>query len=291
LTPSTSITASGADSYSWSDGNGFTATTATATITATGTYTVIGTSMANGCTASASVVITQNIVTPTATITGNVPLCSGATINLTAADGATYLWTGPSPFTATTAAISIPNVSVANAGTYTVTVTGANGCTAMATVDVMINPVVAAPTVQALANIPTGGSVTLTATGCTGTLTWYNATTNAVVTMPVSPTVTTTYYAKCAVTANGITCESANSNTATVNVGDIVKSIVTGGAWNNPSTWDVGRVPLATDEVIIDSNHDVIITDMNAVAKKLRYMSNGKVSFGNPATKLTIFGL
>ncbi|HEV7346676.1 Ig-like domain-containing protein, partial [Telluribacter sp.] len=45
-----------------------------------------------------------------------------------------------------------------------------------------------------------GGSATLTATGCTGegfVLKWYQASDDALVTMPVSPTMTTSYYARC----------------------------------------------------------------------------------------------
>ena len=186
--------------------------------------------------------------------------------------------------------MSIPNATVSNSGTYVVTVTNANGCTASAMATITVNPVVAVPTTQAFANITSGGSITLTATGCSGTLLWFKSSDDSPATIPVSPTTMTSYYAKCEVTTNGVTCTSAKSADVVVTVGIII-SIKTGGAWENPTTWDAGRVPLATDEVIIDSNHNVIITTLNAVAKKVRYRNNGTITFGNPATKLTIQGL
>ncbi|MFZ1529951.1 MAG: T9SS type A sorting domain-containing protein [Ferruginibacter sp.] len=64
--------------------------------------------------------------------------------------------------------------------------------------------------------INAGQTSALTASGCTGgTISFYNASTNLQVFNPVSPAVTTTYYARCSV--NG--CTSANStSTATITV-------------------------------------------------------------------------
>jgi Secretion system C-terminal sorting domain len=77
-------------------------------------------------------------------------------------------------------------------------------------------PTPATPTLTASpTTISSGQSSTLTASACTGgTNTFYNASTNAVVTSPVSPTTTTSYYAKCTVG----TCVSANSNIVQVTV-------------------------------------------------------------------------
>ena len=96
--------------------------------------------------------------------------------------------------------------------------------------------------------VSTGGriyssqSITLTATGCTGTgllLKWYQTADNLLVSMPVSPTVTTQYYSKCEQTINSVTCFSPKSNDATVTVinrlfVDIAKisaPIQNGNAW------------------------------------------------------------
>jgi len=289
--PTTTVTASGADAYSWSGANGFTATTATADILVGGVYTVIGTSTANGCTAMATIEITENKATPTVTVMGSDTLCDNSTINLVATGGGTYLWAGPNAFTSTSASVNIPNATVTNSGTYTVTVTSSTGCTANATAVVLINPVVAAPTAQADTTIATGASITLTATGCSGTLKWFKTADSTAVTMPVSPTVTTSYFARCEQTANGITCSSVNSANVKVKISTgIVISIKTGN-WEDPTTWDSGSVPTATDVVIIDSTHTVSITTDTATAKKLDMKLNSVLNYANSSAKLALTGL
>ena len=288
--PTTALTASGASTYSWSGDGGFTASTAIATISVSGTYTVIGTSV-GGCTASASVVITENKVLPTVTVTGSATVCTGETINLTATGGGTYAWAGPNAFVETTAAISLPFAVVAYSGTYTVTVTNSNGCTANATTLVTVNAVPITPTVQANVNIPAGTSTTLTATGCAGTLLWFNAADNSSVTMPITPTATTTYYAKCSVTENSVTCIGQASGNVVVTVGPMIIISIKTGDWEDPTTWNVGRLPLVTEEVTIDSSHTVTITNTTATAKKLIYKTGSTLNFGNSTAKLTLGSL
>ncbi|MDZ7896689.1 MAG: hypothetical protein U5N85_01480 [Arcicella sp.] len=290
LTPSTTITASGATSYAWSSPAGFTATTATADILVGGIYTVIGTN-ANGCTASATVEITEDKTTPTVTVTGSDTLCDNSTISLVAMGGDTYLWSGPNAFTSTSASVSIPNATVTNSGTYTVTVTSSTGCTANATAVILINPTVAAPTVQADVTIALGASVTLTATGCSGTLLWFKSADSTAVTMPVSPTVTTSYFARCEQTANGITCSSVNSADVKVKVSTGFVISIKSGDWEDPTTWDSGSVPTATDDVTIDSTHTVSITTNGATAKKLNFNANSTLNYANSTAKLTVKGL
>ena len=105
---------------------------------ASGNYTVVGTS-ACGYTypMTGSVNVTEHPL-PVATAGHNAPLCSGATLNLISGGGTTYSWIGPNSFTATIQDPSITNVTAANAGTYTVTVTGNFGCSATATTDVAL---------------------------------------------------------------------------------------------------------------------------------------------------------
>lgn len=126
------LTASGANTYSWSPSTGLSATTG-ATVTAnpasTTTYTVTGTS-ATGCVNTATVTVT---VTPSATLTiskTNVSCFGGnnGSATVSAVGGATpytYSWT-PSGGSGVTASGLV-------AGTYTVTVTTANGCVSTAT--------------------------------------------------------------------------------------------------------------------------------------------------------------
>ncbi len=77
------------------------------------------------------------------TVTGTPTVCSGSTLSLTASSGATsptFSWTGPAGFTATTAAISIPSMTSANAGVYSVTVTSGGSTSSPTTVTVTVNP-------------------------------------------------------------------------------------------------------------------------------------------------------
>ena len=67
---------------------------------------------------------------------------------------------------------------------------------------------------------------------------------------------------------------------------DIIISI-SSGAWNSPSTWNINRIPLPSDIVIIDLNHTVDITTMVS-AKAIQYRNNAKLSLTNASSKLTI---
>ncbi len=156
---------------------------------------------------------------------------------------------------------------------------------------VNVNPAVTIPTPQASVYIPSGGSASLTATGCSGgsgtyVLKWYKSSDNSLVTMPVSPTTTTNYYAQCEQTFNGITCVSAKSANVTVNVGNFINSVLTGN-WENANTWFPSRVPLPTDNVIIN-NHTITITTNTANAKSLECKSRATLRYLNSAAKLNV---
>jgi hypothetical protein len=162
--------------YAWTKvGGTFTATTQSPVVNASavtgdaGTYQVLVTN-ANGCTAIATATVIVNEL-PTPTASNNGPVCVGTTINLKATGGVNYAWSGPG-FTATTAEASIANAVTANAGVYTVTVTNAKGCTAIATTEVKINtnpnPIATSNTAVCL-----GGDIKLSVTETTGaTYTW-----------------------------------------------------------------------------------------------------------------------
>jgi hypothetical protein len=138
--------------YSWSGPNGFTSslqnpTRSSATLADAGTYSVTVT--VNGCTSAAgttSVVVSSVPATPAASNGG--PYCEGATIALSTAlvSGATYSWTGPNGFTSSQQNPTRPSATVADAGTYSVTIT-VNGCTSAAgNTTVIVNPAPATPT-------------------------------------------------------------------------------------------------------------------------------------------------
>jgi len=150
---STTLTASGATSYVWSNG----ANTASTTVTLPGNYTVTGTDI-NGCTATARVTVVVNPL-PTISITPNpgLTVCSGTNVTLTASGATSYVWS---------TGASTPAITVNTSGTYTVTGTDANGCTNTQSATVVVNPlptltVTAAPSLT----ICSGQSTTLTVSG------------------------------------------------------------------------------------------------------------------------------
>jgi hypothetical protein len=112
---SVNLTATGGSTYNWSTG----ANTAAIAANASGNY-VVTVTAANGCTDAEQVTVTVNAV-PSANVVmdGNSVLCPGETLTLSAAPGNTYAWS-----TGSTAS----EITVSNAGTYGVTVTGSNGC-------------------------------------------------------------------------------------------------------------------------------------------------------------------
>ena len=115
-----SVTATGGSSYAWDNGLG---NSATANIISAGTYTVAITSV-NGCTVMDSVTITEDYTAPTALIenkTNTTELtCDIPEVEITAIGGISYVWDNGLGNDA--------EVTITSAGTYTVTVTGSNGC-------------------------------------------------------------------------------------------------------------------------------------------------------------------
>ncbi|HET7433613.1 MAG TPA: hypothetical protein VFN10_02750, partial [Thermoanaerobaculia bacterium] len=158
------LTASAASSYLWSTG----ATTQSITVSAGGTYSVTVTN-ANGCTASASKTVTENAL-PTASISGASSFCTGSNVTLTASAASSYLWS--------TGAIT-QSITVSAGGTYSVTVTNANGCTASASKTVTENALPSA-SISGASSFCTGSNVTLTASAATSYLWSTGATTQSI---------------------------------------------------------------------------------------------------------------
>lgn len=125
---STTLTATGGDTYLWSTG----ATTASIIVSPSSTTTYTVTASSNGCSSSDDVEVTVNGV-PVANAGPDVTISEGESTTLTATGGGAYLWsTG-----ATTASIT---VSPSSTTTYTVTVTS-NGCSSNDDVVVTVNSV------------------------------------------------------------------------------------------------------------------------------------------------------
>jgi hypothetical protein len=95
-----------------------------------------------------------------------------------------------------------------------------------------------------------------------------------------------TLYAK--VTPNGGACFYVVPFTF-VNTVVTITSITTGN-WESASTWNLGRVPLATDNVVIDQTHTVTITTNGATAKNVEYRPNAVLNFANSVASLSLLG-
>ena len=138
------VTASGGTlpyAYSWFPSG---QTIPTATNLCSGVYSVTITDV-NNCTVTTSVTITEPAVVA-ATALNNGPVCEGQMINFTASGGTNYSWIGPNGFTSTIQNPTISGATLAMAGVFSVTVTNAVGCTAVANTTVIVD---AAPIVNA----------------------------------------------------------------------------------------------------------------------------------------------
>ncbi|WP_317900140.1 T9SS type A sorting domain-containing protein [Aurantibacillus circumpalustris] len=194
------LTASGANSYTWTDGvtslNGATVTPSPTILT---TYSVIGTNT-SGC-VSASVNRTINVNSVTLSVAGNTTICPGQTSSLTASGGLTYTWsTGDNTANVITSPVS--NTVLTLSGTNSL------GCSAAITQSINVGNIsisISGPTA-----VCSGQAVTFTATGGL-TYTW-NTSVNTT-TLSDSPTVATTYSV---IGASG-SCSNTASKTILVN--------------------------------------------------------------------------
>jgi len=231
--------------YAWTGPNGFTSalqnpTRSNATTADAGTYSV--TITVSGCTSAAgttSVVVNPIPATPTASNGG--PYCEGATIQLSTPTvaGATYAWTGPNGFTSALQNPTRSNSTIADAGTYSVTIT-VNGCTSAAgTTSVVVNPAPAMPTASNGGPYCQGGTIQLstpTAAGATYAWTGPNGFTSALQN-PTRANATTADTGTYSVTITVSGCTSAGGTTSvTVNATPSTPTITPGG----PTTFCTG---------------------------------------------------
>ena len=236
------ITGTGGGSYNWS-GPGITsgATSSNATVNLPGTYTLLVTA-ANGCTATANTSITQNTTAPTANASNATTLsCLTLTANVTGTGGGNYNWSGPGIVSGGTTSTPVVN----QGGTYNLTVTAANGCTATASTAITQNTT--APTITAT-NTSTLTCTTLTA-NLTGTgggsynwsgpgITAGGATTTPTVNLPGTYNLTVTAANGCTATANTTITQNTitpSVSTATSGVLNCTLTTVTAAATTTTS--------------------------------------------------------
>ena len=269
INASTSVTASGAVTYTWNnnvvDGVTFSPTT-------TATYTVVGVG-ANGCINQDNMVVVVNPL-PTVNAGPNYTVCEGQNITLTAnSNGATVAWNNSVingfPFT--------PSVGTT---TYTVTASSGFGCTNVDSTVVVVNPT---PTVSVSANqnACVGSPVVFTATvtsspsgswttNGSGTIA-PNVTNNSVTYTPSTNDAGLVYISYAAFNSCGIATDTATmivNGAPTVAAGmDMTicsgESILLSGTGATTYTWNNGAVDNVTFVPTISGIYTVVGADTN----------------------------
>ena len=148
------LRATGGDTYEF-QGMGIVsqdATAGTAVVNSGGTFGVIVSNTATGCSNSTLIEVSQNTSPPTVSIsaTSGTLTCAVTAVTLTATiSGTGLLWSN---------AATTPSITVNSAGTYSVTATGGNGCSAVSN-SITVQSNTASPT---SANLTASNSGTLT---------------------------------------------------------------------------------------------------------------------------------
>lgn len=173
----------------------------------------------------------------------------------------------------------IPNTATPGTTTFYVSRPDQAACRRATTFSVLTT----APPVASSTTITSGNSLTISATGCSGTgavLKWYRTVDNVGVSMPISPTITTNYYARCERTNGTKVCLSDNSQNVVVTV--IVPTSfdsVRSGNWNIPATWNCNCIPNTTLPVQIMDTHTVTVPNAyKGQAKEIHFIGTGKLN-------------
>lgn len=191
-------TTAGAATYAWSNGG----TTAQITVTTSGTYSCVVTKT-SGCTATTNAItVTVNASPAAPTINANGPttFCNGDTVVLTSSQTSGIVWSN----NATSASIN-----VVSSGSYDVTYTDGNGCSATSaatTVTVNANPSAPVVTASGSTSFCTGDSVMLSSNQTSGNL-WSTGATTQDIYVSQSGSYTVTY-----TDGNGCSATSAATN-------------------------------------------------------------------------------
>lgn len=184
-------------SYTWIRDNTIVGSSRTLVARDSGSYRVVVTDTTNCPNTSSALNIT--VYNPVVTIAANATFCQGTTDSLIATPGfASYQWSAGS---------QINRQFITAAGSYTVTATDANGCTATASTTMNMLPAPTAPVINASGPLTfcPGGSVTLS-TSLTSGYQWSNGVTGASFTTDTSGVYTLTVTA-----ANGCRTSSTRS--------------------------------------------------------------------------------
>ena len=204
--------------YGWTGPNGFTSATQNPTITGattamSGTYSL--TVQVGGCQSlpgTATVNVSPPLPAPG--ISSNSPVCAGGTLQLsTPGATATYHWSGPGGFTSTSQNPSIGNITVAQAGTYSlylVTGTCTSG-TGTTVIQIAGSPQVTytGPSQACGSQVTLTATATVTAPATISSVNWY-----APASIGSGTTLTHQFTQTAPATVNGFVVAVSNSNCA-----------------------------------------------------------------------------
>jgi gliding motility-associated-like protein len=256
------LVASGGGNYLWTPGSSTSSSIAVSPATTT-TYTVRVTN-SFGCQDTNQVRVRINPL-PTANAGNDTTICLHAGVTLTASGGGSYSW---SPISASSSSIYITPLSSAY---YRVTVTDANNCSAMDSVQVIVNPLPAANAGNDRA-ICINGQTTLIATGG-GNYFWTpgSFTSDTIV---LSPIVTTDYTVR-VTDLNG--CQASDTVTVKVNGNPVAfagndsaicmnSSMTLTASGGGNYSWSPGGSTSSSLTVspLITTNYTVTVTDSNS---------------------------
>jgi len=167
------LSGSTASSYTWSGVGGFTSNQQNpqiinSTTLTTGVYTLTATD-ANGCVNSDTAKVTVNVTPVIGSLSANAnTLCAGQTLQLNATASpasASIQWSGPNGFNSSIANPSIPNIGVAQSGTYSVTATIGSCISATSTLNITVNPSPVATASISSSTACAGSNVSLSGSG------------------------------------------------------------------------------------------------------------------------------
>jgi len=232
---SLSLTASGANTYTWSTSQ--TGSNAIVSPTANTNYSVVGTTSA-GCTPSAIVSVSVNSL-PTLSIAGTTTLCAGQSINITASGANTYTWSNNSNNSSITIS---PTIS----SSYSVSGTSTAGCisasAAISNVTVYALPVITANS----GSICNGQNFTISPSGA-------NTYTIQGGTAVVSPSVNSSYSVSGTSTAG---CISASAAVATITVFALPQISVNSGTICNSQSFTL--IPNGANTYTISGGNTIV---------------------------------
>jgi gliding motility-associated-like protein len=176
----TTLSASGANSYLWNPGN-LTGSLINVSPLSTTIYTVVGTST-NGCSSNGTATITTNNTAAINIVSPSTVICIGGTTTLTANGASTYTWMPGN--------INSNSITVSPLASQTYSVLATMGsCTASAAQLVVVTPI---PTVNISTNVSplicSGSSIVLNASGASS-FTWIpsNSNGNSITITPLIP--------------------------------------------------------------------------------------------------------